>query len=103
MTDIVERVAMIIDPLPWIETFTRVNPFNGDTTTVAITDEFDHLKDRARKKARAVIEAMREATGNMTEQGADALNPYVDDEILFSTNCEIALDCWEAMIDAALK
>lgn len=53
--------------------------------------------------ARAAIEAMREVFGEMVQAGADEIAPYqADTEETYRAKCEIALDVFGAMIDAAL-
>jgi hypothetical protein len=50
----------------------------------------------------SVLVTIRKADGEMTQSGAEELNPYVKKESEFADNCEIALDMWTAMIDQIL-
>ena len=57
------------------------------------------FRDRYRKRARVVIEAMREPTNGMCNAGTRVL--AVDWDL--SADGRIAPDVWKAMIDGALK
>lgn len=89
--DMIERVARVMFATDWPkDNWERFK--QGDAAT-----------NRYLAMARAAIEAMKQATGPMAQQGAEAVNPYTDEMREYADNVEVALDVWNAMIQAALE
>lgn len=89
MSEMVERVARAIYYGPGVAEWHPELP--------------DHIKERARRDARAAIQAMRTPTEEMLEIG------NTEDQLSFSSEPgegradNVIEDVWKAMIDAALK
>jgi hypothetical protein len=91
MSEMIERVARAIFPDCWNDEW--INSLG-----VYTWEDFEVDRDRARTKARAAIEAMREPTDEMLS-AAGTRRP-VDDEVM-GPDHPWAL--WDSMTDAALN
>lgn len=90
MSEMIERVAQAIDPLPWTD-LARDHWRKGGV---------EEGKEAARAKARAAIEAMREPTEAMVKAGTIGWDPMDGSGVrpVFDPTKP-----YEAMIDAALN
>ena len=74
---------------------------SGPEGSALFSIHWDEFGDGYLDSARVAIEAMREPTDAMLDDGRDRANDYLDCGCYASQ--ETAGECWKAMIDAALN
>lgn len=113
MTDMIERVAKAINACTdkfdapvqfYVEDEARQRWLKDHPDDSPDEAGIDWKVESYKIIARAAIEAMREPTPNMIAAGnIEIVSPGEDGDYLGTLENEEARECWQAMIDAALK